>query len=320
MLNFLKLNLNGIIFWIFCATIFSYFQFDFFYGDFIADICSHFRIQYFGIAVCILLFYLTIKYKKQSVYVALAIIILLNGFEILSLHSLRNDMSKNISIINDKKVKIGLINLLTSNTQYEKVCTELLAYNNDILIIQEIDEIWSKKLDKVKEHYLYKKEILREDNFGIAIYSKLPIVNFVELNMIGELETPVIIAQIKINNKLCQLFAVHTTPPVSKTYFDNSKKILANISEYIKKSKIPTIVVGDINSSRFSNNYKCFINKTNLVDAGSPLQSTWPTYWLSPFRIQLDHIFYSKDFKLEKFNVGNYVGSDHFPVYAELIF
>lgn len=319
MKRFLISNINGIVFWIFVATVFGFFS----KYWFIFDICSHFRLQYLIFGVFVLFIYYIFKIQDKKLFVAILLIISLNFFEftycsLLNPPKISKSHIKQENSPSKQNIKIGLINLLTSNKHFQEVRDELTRINADILVVQEIDFVWSDELSEVKKIYPYNYEICRDDNFGIAIYSKIPVKNYSNLKVGIFDELPVLTILFEVNGKTIELIAVHTTPPAFSEYYKNTKKMLQDIGEYVNKSHNPCIVVGDINSSRFSYNYKNFIKISKLRDSGNILKLTWPSYWISLARIPLDHIFVDRGFEIKNFEVGNYVGSDHFPVSAEL--
>lgn len=278
---------------------------------FLADICSHFRVQYFIFGVLSIIIFCFLK-KPKTLIVIVFLLTLSNFFEFLPY----------VKFFNENKtsdLKVGLLNLYTPNKQYDNVRNELKNSKSDILIVQEIDDIWSSELFEVKKMYEYTYEITRDDNFGIAVYSNIPVTGLKKINT-GFFETPVMSVLCNKNGKEFEVIAIHTTPPISQPYFLNTKKMFEDLAEYISLNGRETIVAGDINSSMFSSNYKNFVKKSKLKDSGTIFQPTWTAYWFKIFRIPLDHIFTTKSFKIKSFSVGNKVGSDHFPVYAEILF
>ncbi|MCR5262030.1 MAG: endonuclease/exonuclease/phosphatase family protein [Candidatus Gastranaerophilales bacterium] len=309
-------NLNGFLFWTLFGTILGFFS----KYCFLTDICCHFKFQYIYATVIILIFYLAMKIKDKKLYAAILLVLILNTAEIIRCIVI-SPPEKPFSVQQNEEqkpiIKIGLINLLTSNTHYQSVRDEILNSNADIFVIEEINTDWSGELEEIKKVYPYNYEYLREDNFGLAIYSKIPVKQFNVLYA-GNFALPVLTAMIEYNGKITEIIAVHTTPPTSNAYFKNTQSMLEDIAKYVQTRQLPTVIVGDINSSRFSYNYANFIKKTKMKDCGSIFQTTWTAFWLPPMRITLDHIFVTKDFGVADFKVGNKVGSDHFPVFAEV--
>lgn len=310
--------LNGLLFWVFAATLSGFLS----KYCFLTDICSHFRLQYLMFGILALIIYLLLQEKRKQIFIILFLVILINSAEIIWCSDiLKKDTNRNMqNSTTDSVIKIATVNILTTNTKYKELCDEILESNSDIIVLEEIDERWEKELQKVKELYPYRYEYLRDDNFGMAIYSKIKIEKFDVIQAGTITELPVISALVEKDGKKLEIIGMHTTPPTKVSYFENTCKLFEDIAEYINRSDIPVILTGDMNSSRFSYNYKKFIKNTKMKDAGKITQLTWPTYWLMPMRIQLDHIFLSSEISIKSCTKGHYTGSDHFPVYAEIYF
>lgn len=279
--------------------------------NFLFDICSQFRMQYliFGL---ILLVYCIIRKHKNILSLLIVCIVILNLISVLG--SLKfNDVTKK------QGFKIEIINLLTKNNKYNAVRKEINDKSPDILVIQELDDKWSEELQAVKENYPFIYEISRQDNFGIALYSKIHITEIRKF-FVGTLDVPAISAFCDYEGKVFEIICIHTTPPTNQTYFKNTQKITQDLADYIAENGHNAIIAGDFNTSHYSYNYKNFIKTSKMQDLSSIFHPTWPTFWLFPFRITLDHIFVTKSFAVRDYAVGNNIGSDHLPIWAEISF
>ncbi|MEM7114526.1 MAG: endonuclease/exonuclease/phosphatase family protein [Chloroflexota bacterium] len=86
--------------------------------------------------------------------------------------------------------------------------------------------------------------------------------------------------------------------------------------------------MGDFNSSPWSVYFQEFVWETGLRNGrlGYGIAPTWPAPrfalnqfpHLAPALTPLDHILYSPDMTLNSFEVGPYVGSDHYPLIVKL--
>ncbi len=292
---------------IFIATILGYFS----KYNFIFDICSQFRMQYLLFAVVVLI-YCIVKKKKDIISLLIILTIIFNLFPIIG-------SIKNNDITKKKGFTVEVINLLTKNDKYNAVREELSDNNPDIIVLSEIDDKWSEELQSIKEQYSYIYEISREDNFGMALYSKIHITKIQKLS-IGTVDTPAISAFCDYQGKVFEIICVHTTPPINQQYFNNTKRIFKDLADYVKRNGHNVVIVGDFNTTMFSYNYKNFLKSSKMKDLSNIFNPTWPTFWFFPFRITLDHIFITKAFSVKDYSLSKKIGSDHFPIWAEISF
>jgi endonuclease/exonuclease/phosphatase (EEP) superfamily protein YafD len=82
---------------------------------------------------------------------------------------------------------------------------------------------------------------------------------------------------------------------------------------------MPVIVAGDFNATPFSPIFRKVIKISGLKDSreGFGWQPSWPTYvpllWLP-----IDHILVSSEIQVHNRATGSFIGSDHYPVFADL--
>lgn len=279
--------------------------------NFLFDICSQFCLQYLIFALIVLVFYI-IKKQKTIKSLLVIFIILLNLFPVLG--SIKtNDSTKK------QGFTIEVINLLTKNKKYNAVRKEINDKSPDILVIQELDDKWSEELQAVKENYPFIYEISRQDNFGIALYSKIHITEIRKF-FVGTLDVPAISAFCDYEGKVFEIICIHTTPPICQKYFKNTQKIIDDLANYVVENGHNVIITGDFNTAPYSYNYKNFVKTSKMKDLSNIFHPTWSAFWLSPFRITLDHIFVTKSFAVRDYAVGNNIGSDHLPIWAEISF
>lgn len=279
--------------------------------NFLFDICSQFCLQYLIFALIVLVFYI-IKKQKTIKRLLVIFIILLNLFPVLGSIKI-NDSTKK------QGFTIEVINLLTKNKKYNAVRKEINDKSPDILVIQELDDKWSEELQAVKENYPFIYEISRQDNFGIALYSKIHITEIRKF-FVGTLDVPAISAFCDYEGKVFEIICIHTTPPICQKYFKNTQKIIDDLANYVVENGHNVIITGDFNTAPYSYNYKNFVKTSKMKDLSNIFHPTWSAFWLSPFRITLDHIFVTKSFAVRDYAVGNNIGSDHLPIWAEISF
>ena len=82
------------------------------------------------------------------------------------------------------------------------------------------------------------------------------------------------------------------------------------------------ILMGDLNMTTTSKRFTNFLKETNLYTYISYKHPTftWPTIMPSYFGIQIDHVLFSKNFKVIRKKTTKHFGSDHRPLIVDLAF
>lgn len=285
------------------------------------EILSHFKLQYFyfAIAFFIIFIYLTAFNKRNTAGIILSLCLIIINFADIMPYWIRTP-----DIPFENTMKIGLFNVLTSNWHYDKVIQEVENNKPDILIMQEVNDIWVKELNKIKKDYPFSiKYPLNLGNFGIALYSKYPIINF-SIEDWTDYKIPVINVKIQKDDNIFIIYAIHTLPPLRKDYFIKRNEMFEKINYIAKKENKNLIIAGDLNSTAFSPVYKKYIKSMPLKDAqteaGNIHYGSWNTFHPACLRVTVEHILTSKDIRIKSYKNGNNVGSDHFPIFTELTY
>ena len=187
-------------------------------------------------------------------------------------------------------------------------------------MVMEINKNWVGALKSLQREYKYHTLLPREDNFGIGVYSKLPITKE-SVKYFGSTGVPSIILTLKTAQDNLTLIATHPVPPISNSYFVSRNKQLFDIAQYIKTLSGQLILAGDLNTTMWSSHYKQLEESGNLKDArkGFGINATWPSP-LGIFGIPIDHVLVSNEVQVIDLKVGASFGSDHRPLIVDLNF
>ncbi len=276
----------------------------------ILDLFNHFRMQAIvGSFLCALTF-LWLKNKKGFL-ISLLILLLNAGIVGYKLHytggipSLAEKTGKEISIISS--------NVLTSNTDYASVLAMVEKQNPDVIVFSEVDDVWVKALETIEQTYPYYYQYPRPDNFGLAAYSKTPFK--ATLEFAGQAKLPILI--LDYNEFL--LMGVHPLPPASTPNISENFLYLSRVAELADSYKDrPLIIAGDMNSTLWSAAIKPIIDNGFSRIHSLGIAYTWPkNNWL--WGLQIDN-FFGKNIVAGDFQVLPSIGSDHYPIRADVKF
>jgi endonuclease/exonuclease/phosphatase (EEP) superfamily protein YafD len=281
------------------------------------DLASHFHLQYFLLQlICVVLCVFQKRKKLLILAGALAII----NFSFLAPFYFPSSQKAGTSATQSADLSILLINLNSSNNQYGKVSKYIQEKNPDILALEEINQKWHQELKEVLSQFPYKEIVAREDNFGIALFSKIP-TDEILVKYYGSVEVPSILTSFELAKQPVTLLFTHPVPPGSLQYFHWRNEQLNTIASNRFELLDNMILVGDLNTTSWSWSFQNFIERMKLKDSrrGFGLQITWPAM-LPILGITIDHVLVSEAFSVMNHEIGPNIGSDHYPVYVELKF
>lgn len=276
------------------------------------DLFNHFRLQALLSSSVLLFLSLAIKDRK-SIFLALAIIVLNSSLMIERFYAFPASENPNqVSYVEGKTQNISVLfsNVLTSNSLHQLFLDTASRYNPDIIVTTEIDETWKNALIPIQSTYAYSIVVPRPDNFGMAIYSKLPFKS--ERYNVGNYQLPLMVFEFDTFT----LIAAHPIPPLSNKNYAEIHAYMREIAVVVARTKKPLVLLGDFNATIWSetiNNLRGLnLMRTNQLG----FAWTWPSgFW--PLAVQIDHIFV-RDAVMADFEVLPYIGSDHFPVKSNI--
>ncbi|SMF03940.1 Uncharacterized conserved protein YafD, endonuclease/exonuclease/phosphatase (EEP) superfamily [Alteromonadaceae bacterium Bs31] len=276
----------------------------------IFDLASHFRVHY-AITACvasiIFLFY-------RAHWLALLSIVSLAfnlAFVVPWYFGSKETASK-------EDIKIFLSNVLTNNSDHGRLVSLIQNVSPDIIVVMEINNSWVNALNVLENEYSYSKLAPREDNFGIGVYSKLPII-MGSVKYFGSSGVPSIVLSLEAAKGTLTLVATHPVPPIGDDYFKSRNKQLSHVAKEAEKISGPFILAGDLNTTMWSSHYSQLEKNGKLrnVRRGFGINATWPS-GLGILGIPIDHVLISDEIRVVDVRVGASVGSDHLPLIIEL--
>lgn len=218
-------------------------------------------------------------------------------------------------------ISVFVANVLMKNRNYQELLNLIDENNPDIFLSVETDEWWKEKLDEIEHEYRYSVKIPQKNTYGMLLYSKLELIE-PEVRYLIEKDVPSVTTKVKLRNgEIIKLYCLHPSPPrpIKRQDSDERDAELLTVAKEIKDDNLRTIVAGDLNDVAWSHTTRLFrrISKTLDPRIGRGMYNTYNAK-LPILRWPLDHIFHSRDFKLNQIIRISSFGSDHFPIYIDL--
>ncbi len=216
-------------------------------------------------------------------------------------------------------LKVIQLNVNSKNERYDAVVAVINKYKADIVALQEVNEPWCTEMNRKLSEYPYKVLRARPDNFGVALFSKIPLKSC-QLVVYGKAGVPTILAECEFAGAPLSVLCTHPVPPMTPEYFDLRNEQFAAMAKARSNWKPSVVLLGDLNCTSWSQFFQDLCRNAGLSDSrqGFGVQPSWPQQAF-PLLIPLDHCLISRDLGVLDRKVCDDVGSDHYPVYVELM-
>jgi endonuclease/exonuclease/phosphatase (EEP) superfamily protein YafD len=217
------------------------------------------------------------------------------------------------------RLRIVSINVFYANDDHATVIDFLRREKPDAVSLMEMDAGWRKSLEPLLKDFPHRYQTTGTGGRGITLWSRLPMKDAAVLP-IGVRAEPAIAATLDVQGREVRVFAVHTTWPMAPASAGRRNEQLERLAEQARSVTLPLVVVGDLNITPFSPFFKKLLADGGLRSGseGFGWQATWPTF-MPPAGIQIDHALVNSRVTVEHFGKGTSIGSDHFPIVADLV-
>ena len=194
----------------------------------------------------------------------------------------------------------------------------------NLILAMEVDEWWDKQLKVLENECPYSQHTINEVTYGMVLFSKFPLEN-VGVDYLNNKNVPSFESTIVLSHS--KYFNLHCMHPVPPTHFENipdnsgqQENALEKLGQQIIDRKFPAIVAGDLNDVVWSYVDRLTGTEDILYDVrvGTGFYNSYNADNIL-MRWPLDHVFVTKEFKLKKLERLPKIGSDHFPIYVELV-
>jgi len=276
------------------------------------ELFSHFRLQYLVVAFVIAAIFAALRHRRWAMLMLAVTVV--NTIPVAPWYLDGADRPVEF----DEKIHILFANVKSGNAKTQTMLRLIESENPDLIVLQEITETWATAMTTVKYGYPYHHIIPRHDNFGIAVYSRQPLLS-VDVLSSPPLDLPSLLVQQRVGDTTVSYVTTHPIPPLGKSGFDARNEQLADIGVRVAALDGPAVLIGDLNTAVWGHHYKKLIADTGLTNAsvGFGIIPTWPRQL--PFAmIPIDQCLVTDDFAVLDIRSGPAIGSDHLPLIVTL--
>ncbi|MFN3322930.1 MAG: endonuclease/exonuclease/phosphatase family protein [Bryobacteraceae bacterium] len=218
-----------------------------------------------------------------------------------------------------RSIRLYIANVEISNRRADRVLRSIARCDPDLICLLEPDAWWESQLRPLDEKYRHSVKHPLDNSFGILLYSRLPLID-PRLRYRVEQGIPSIDCGVRLwSGDRIRLYCLHPRPPRPWIdTFERDTELLLTGKE-VRSSDRPTIVLGDLNDVAWSYTTRLFQKVSGMLDprVGRGMYNTY--HARIPFlRFSLDHIFHTPHFEFVTMKRLAGIGSDHFPIFAEL--
>ncbi|MCH2181881.1 MAG: endonuclease/exonuclease/phosphatase family protein [Mariniblastus sp.] len=249
--------------------------------------------------------------------VSLVLVCLLFGSTVFS-----NYLPRGVVAADQVRVGVLSFNIYGLNETPGAVLDLIDSTQADVVILIEYTSDWVPLCQGLQADYPYRIEQPRWHGFGIALFSKYPVLDSSIFRLAPSYtDSPMIVASLDVGAETpMRVAATHLLAPMGYTRLAVRNQQIEELTRHLPAGSDPTVLLGDFNCVPWSPFLQEMLSVTGLHDSrrGFGYQGSWPSdFW--PMRIPIDQAFVSDNLQvIDRQLLTQPTGSDHFPLWLEL--
>lgn len=278
------------------------------------DAATHFQVQYAIVLGLIGGFEVGRKRRSWPGWVCLGVAAL-NGALLLPFYLTPSPPSPTAT----PALRVLVVNVQEQTPAFSHLQALIARQQPDLILATETPAAWVEyATNAIQDTYPYGYAIPRYSGHGITLFSRLPLQDAYTWDILP-VERPVLVAHLAYQGTPLTIIGLHPHPPLDQQQWQWRNDLLAVVAGFAAQQSGAVLVLGDLNATPWSPLYQDFLAQAQLQDGrlGFGIYPTWPVA-TSLIRMPLDHILPSSHLTVTNLYRETAVGSDHFPLLADL--
>lgn len=220
--------------------------------------------------------------------------------------------------------KVMQMRLDSKKQDVKRVLDAIANENPEIVCIENVTSEWMVKFNEQETEHRYRALFPREDEYGICIYSRVPLKGSKRKSLTSN-KIPIVLTSIHYDYGWFNLVAVRLPDPVDGSGLDKRNAQAEALANVVKGLPGRKIVIGNFNMTPYSMTFGKMKGIAELQDTrqGLGIQPNW--HWPSDadldvyfLRFPVDHILVNSQVGTSSRRIGQDFGATHRPIVAEL--
>lgn len=234
----------------------------------------------------------------------------------------RREVAKARKNARGQRLRMLTANVLMTNRESDALLALIREWRPDLVLTLETNHWWQDQLAVVEKELPYTLKAPLENLYGMHLYSRWPLED-PKVQFLVETDKPSMHTCVVLpDGQRMRLVCLHPAPPSPTENEESTERDaeLILVARSLRKEKRPCLITGDLNDVAWSRTTRLFRKISGMLDprVGRGLFNTY--HVRHPYlRWPVDHFFHSRHFTLSQLRRLRSFGSDHFPVFIELV-
>ncbi len=213
------------------------------------------------------------------------------------------------------RLTIAFANLFIGNRQYRRMVDWLRREQPDLFIACEAYHAWPQELAELADIY----PMATREPFGdIVVLSRWPAVTI--HHAIQGRNGHAVVLEVDSEHGPLTVVALHTMVPWFEEPMRGRYHLIGEVAELIVERQSDLIVLGDFNATPWSRPMRRLVERAGLAFAPGSWRGSFPAWLPTWMGLPIDHVLGRGGWRVASRRPGPRLGSDHWPVVAEVVY
>ncbi len=272
------------------------------------DLFAHFKLHYALVALPFAVF-LSVRRDGRGAVIGWVVVALNAGFVA--------PLAWSPEATEGRGFRVLVANVNRDNLSFRSLAEVIVDTDPDVIGLVEVGDRWLEELQEVLVRYPYRSLHPRDDNFGVALYSRHEfLIDDVVPQPLTGFPTARVVA--RIHGERVQFALLHLPPPLNATWSRVRDLHLQQFARMRQNSEGRFVLMGDFNATPWSAGLRHLLRDAGMRRAGRGILATWPSSF-GALGIPIDHVLLHGSLGSRGVVVGPDIGSDHRPLVVDLL-
>ncbi len=187
----------------------------------------------------------------------------------------------------------------------------------DIVVLVDATDEWTNAVEMAAP-YEIQNPLPVDRTFGITVLARDDLET--EVLRVTQIRDAVVRVEAEIQAQPVAIYAIQARTASNEADASLREDYLDAITRLARQETIPTVVVGDFQSTSWSHTFQSLLSDAELVNSlnGFGVQATWPADRWAFFRLPFDHLVHSEELTTVDRYLGPSFGVEHLPLVVKL--
>lgn len=216
-------------------------------------------------------------------------------------------------------LRVMFLNTQIRGADVNELIEDLGGGDPDLVFLSAATDAWADALEAAPIPYTVAQRRPRGVDLELVVLARTGLPVETSLQDFGAGGRDMAVQALSLGQTPVQFLVMHPVSPATPERAVAHSEQMESIAAWVSDQTGPVVVLGDLNATPWSSDFKMLLKEGNLVNSqrGFGIQASWPAS-LGPLGVPIDHVLHSSSLVTVERSLGPGYGSEHKSVHVTL--